>query len=71
VVERDHIKNRLYNERRVKALEKYVEELEKKAKVEINAANLAKVKIDMTPGPLMPGMPGMPGMHGHPHRRGR
>ena len=66
-VERDRIKNRLYNERRVKALEKYVDDLEKKAKVEINDANLAKVKIDMTPGPLMPGMPGM-GMPGRPHR---
>jgi peptidyl-prolyl cis-trans isomerase C len=58
-MEKDRIKNRLYNERRMKALESYVEDLQKKSKVEIDEGNLAKVKIDMSIDP------GKPTFHDH------
>ncbi len=67
-LERVRIRNRLYNEKRMKAMEKYVEDLQAKAKVQVNDANLAKVKISTDPGPaddpmghMHPGM-GRPGM---------
>jgi peptidyl-prolyl cis-trans isomerase C len=58
-MEKDRIKNRLYNERRMKALEQYVDGLQKKSKIEINDGNLARVKIDMSIEP------GKPAFHGH------
>ena len=47
--EREQIKNRLYNERRSQAILNFVNDLEKKAKVEINEANLKQVKPTMEP----------------------
>ena len=47
--ERERIKNRLYNERRSQAILDFVKDLEKKAKVEINEANLKQVKPTMEP----------------------
>jgi hypothetical protein len=46
-MEKGRIKNRLYNQRRLKAVEEYVEKLQKKTKVEVNDKNLEKVKIDV------------------------
>jgi hypothetical protein len=36
----------------MKGIEKYIEELQTKAKVEINEANLAKVKAELSPSPM-------------------
>jgi peptidyl-prolyl cis-trans isomerase C len=47
--EREQIKNRLYNERRSKAILDFVNALEKKANVKIDEKNLAKVKPTMEP----------------------
>lgn len=43
--EKDRIRNRLFNEKRVKAMEQYVETLQAKANIQINEQNLEKVKI--------------------------
>jgi peptidyl-prolyl cis-trans isomerase C len=43
--EKDHIKNRLLNEKRLKAVEDYIAKLQAQAKVQINEANLAKVSF--------------------------
>jgi peptidyl-prolyl cis-trans isomerase C len=67
-LEKVRIRNRLYNEKRMKALEKFVDDLQAKAKVQVNDANLAKVKVntdtrpDHVGGHGHPGMGGMPGM---------
>jgi len=53
-IEKQRIKNRVFRERRVKAINDFIDGLQKKAKVEINEANLAKVKVDLkgnTPAP--------------------
>jgi peptidyl-prolyl cis-trans isomerase C len=70
------IQNRLYRDKRQKAQEDFVNELKKKANVQVFEDKLGMVKIDTTPGagpgpgmggPGAPGMPGMPGMPpGHP-----
>jgi peptidyl-prolyl cis-trans isomerase C len=70
------IQNRLYRDKRTQAMEDYVGELKRKAKVQVNDANLAKVLIDTTPpGPTFGGVPvtppggaapGHPAMPGHP-----
>jgi peptidyl-prolyl cis-trans isomerase C len=62
-LERVRIRNRLYNEKRMKAMEKFVDDLQAKAKVQVNDANLAKVKVSVDPGPVDP----MLGGHGHGH----
>jgi foldase protein PrsA len=51
-LERNRIKNRLYNQRRLEAVEKFVDDLQGKAKVKILDKNLAKVKVDLDPKPL-------------------
>lgn len=48
--ERERIKNRLFNERRLKALEKFVEKLQAKASVKIFDKNLEKVELETRPG---------------------
>jgi peptidyl-prolyl cis-trans isomerase C len=48
-MERDRIKNRLFNERRLQAVERYVDELQSKAKVEIIDKNLSKVEVKDAP----------------------
>jgi peptidyl-prolyl cis-trans isomerase C len=65
------IQNRLYRDKRQKAQEDYINELKKKANVQLFEDKLAQVKIDTTPGTGMmgfpPGHPGMrPGMGGRP-----
>jgi len=52
--ERQRIRNRLFNERRIKAVEKLVGDLQAKSKVEINKANLAKVSLDPSAVPAEP-----------------
>lgn len=56
-MERDRIKNRLYNEKRLAAVNKYMEDLQKKAKVEIIKENLSKVKLKLTKSPPPPHAP--------------
>jgi parvulin-like peptidyl-prolyl isomerase len=51
-LEKNRIKNRLYNQRRLKALEKFVDDLQARAKVQIVDKNLSKVKVDLDPKPL-------------------
>jgi peptidyl-prolyl cis-trans isomerase C len=63
-MEKQRIRNRLYQEKRIKAMEKFVEDLQQKAKVVTNEANLAKVKVDQSGGPPPGHHMGMPG-HGH------
>jgi peptidyl-prolyl cis-trans isomerase C len=63
-MEKTGIRNRLYNERRTKAVEKFMDDLQAKAKVQINEANLAKVKIDPSMGPVPPHMRRGPGPRG-------
>lgn len=48
-LEKNRIKNRLFNERRLKAVEKFVKELQDKAKTSIVKKNLSKVKVRVTP----------------------
>lgn len=53
------IQNRLYRERRQKAMEEFVDGLKKGAKIEIKEAALAKVRVDTsTPPAVTPGEPG-------------
>jgi len=53
------IQNRLYRERRQKAMEEFVDGLKKNAKIEIKEAALGKVRVDTsTPPPVAPGEPG-------------
>lgn len=54
-LESARIKNRLFQEKRIKATENFIEQLQAKAKVEINEENLSKVKADMTPPSAGPG----------------
>lgn len=51
-LERNRIKNRLYNQRRLKAVEKFVDDLQARAKVQIIDKNLSQVKVDLDPKPL-------------------
>jgi peptidyl-prolyl cis-trans isomerase C len=71
------IRNKLFRDKRMAAQKDFVDGLKTTAKIEINEANLAKVRIDTSqatgtddghgrdmpplPIPAMPGMPGMPG----------
>lgn len=48
-VERNKIRNRLFNQRRLKAVEDYVEKLQAKAKVKIIEKNLEKIEVDLRP----------------------
>jgi peptidyl-prolyl cis-trans isomerase C len=48
-MEKDRIRNRLYNEKKIKVIEAFIEELKTKAKVTIDEANLAKVTLDLAP----------------------
>ncbi|MCC6746964.1 MAG: peptidyl-prolyl cis-trans isomerase [Deltaproteobacteria bacterium] len=59
VGEAGQIRNRLFEERRIKAVEGFVEQLHTKAKIEINEELLKKVEPELKGGPLPP--------HGHPH----
>src|SRR5262249_140304 len=53
------IQNRLYRERRQKAMEEFVDGLKKNAKIEIKEAALGKVRVDTsTPPPVAPAEPG-------------
>jgi parvulin-like peptidyl-prolyl isomerase len=56
-MERNRIRNRLYNERRLKAVEDFVKQLQESAKVEILEKNLAKVKTKDAPQPPASMMP--------------
>ncbi|HLL22159.1 MAG TPA: peptidyl-prolyl cis-trans isomerase [Kofleriaceae bacterium] len=47
------IRNKLFRESRVKAQKDFVDGLRGKAKIEINEANLAKVRIDTSTNPVM------------------
>lgn len=49
-LEKNRIKNRLFNERRLKAVEKFVKELQDKAKTVIVKKNLSEVKVNLSPG---------------------
>lgn len=60
--EMQRIRNRVFRERRVKSINDFIEGLQKKAKVEINEANLAKVKVD-----LKGNVPRPQGPDGHNH----
>lgn len=62
-MERDRIRNRLYNERRLQKVDQYVKDLQAKAKIEVLDQNLAKVKVKEAPHPpssLMPHPPHPP-----------
>jgi peptidyl-prolyl cis-trans isomerase C len=70
------IQNRIFRDKRTKAMEDFVAGLKAKAKIKINEDKLAKVRVDTTgagatPGTTMPGMPSgqpMPGGGGlDPH----
>jgi len=50
-MERDRIRNRLFNERRLQAVEDFVKKLQDQAKVEILDKNLAKVEVKDAPHP--------------------
>ena len=64
--EKNRIKNRLFNERRFAAVNRYVEQLQAKAKVEVIEANLGKVAIDKPPaGGPKGGAVSKPPPHGH------
>jgi hypothetical protein len=45
--EKDRIKNKIFNERRFKAVNDFVDQLQAKAKVEIDEANLRQVKLEV------------------------
>ena len=45
--EKARIKNKIYNERRFKAVNDFVDRLQEKATVKIEEANLQKVKLDV------------------------
>ena len=63
--EKDRIKNRLFNERRTKAMESFIDDLQAKAKVQIDDKALEKVKLDLAaPAGGFGGGPG--GFHGGP-----
>jgi peptidyl-prolyl cis-trans isomerase C len=49
--EKNRIKNQLFNERRLQAVERFVAQLLAKAKVKIYEENLAKVKVQAKEGP--------------------
>jgi hypothetical protein len=71
-VERDRIRNLVFNEKRMKALEKYIEELQKKAKVRVFEENIGKVKIDFTqPKGGADRLSPMPDPHGRGGHMGR
>jgi len=62
-----NIRNKLFRDRRMAAQKLFVEAARAKAKVEINQANLAKVRVDMSNAPgdegrdaAMPPLPGAP-----------
>jgi peptidyl-prolyl cis-trans isomerase C len=55
------IQNRIYRDKRTKAMEDFVKNLRDKAKVTIDEAALAKVRVDTTPPP--PGPPGADDPH--------
>jgi peptidyl-prolyl cis-trans isomerase C len=46
--EKDRIKSRIYNERRMKAVEGFIDDLQAKAKVAIDDKALEKVKVDLS-----------------------
>jgi peptidyl-prolyl cis-trans isomerase C len=50
-MERDRIRNRLFNERRLQAVERFVKDLQSKAKIEILDGNLKKVQLKNAPHP--------------------
>jgi len=50
-LEKNRIKNRIFNERRLKAVEAFVAKLQDKAKVQIIKENLSKVKVLLSPAP--------------------
>jgi hypothetical protein len=56
-MERNRIRNRLFNERRLKAVEEFVKTLQANARVEILEKNLAKVKLKDAPHPPSSMMP--------------
>lgn len=60
--EKDRIRSRVYNERRLKAMEKFVLDLQAKAKVQIDEKALAKVKVDLSAKSPASGFHGQ-----HPH----
>lgn len=47
--EKQRIKNRLFNQRRFEAVNRYVDELQQKARIEIDEKNLARVEIEPPP----------------------
>jgi peptidyl-prolyl cis-trans isomerase C len=53
------IQNRLYRERRQKAMEEFVDGLKKTAKIEVKDGALAKVRVDTSAPPTPPGSPAM------------
>jgi peptidyl-prolyl cis-trans isomerase C len=66
------IQNRIYRDKRTKAMEDFVNNLRGQAKIELFEDRLGKVRIDTSaPAPMPPGAPGgapgMPGMDPHGH----
>lgn len=62
------IQNRIYRDKRTKAMEDFVSNLKAQAKIQTFDDKLAKVRIDTSaPPPGAPGMPGMPGGAEDPH----
>ncbi|MFH1131762.1 MAG: peptidyl-prolyl cis-trans isomerase [Pseudomonadota bacterium] len=51
-LEKDRIKNRVFNERRISSVNEFIERLHDQAKVTINEGNLAKVKIERPTSPM-------------------
>ncbi len=73
------IQNRIYRDKRTKAMEDFVKNLRDQAKIEMHEDRLAKVRIDTSvpptapgpgPAPGMPGFPETPGGGGDPHGGG-
>jgi peptidyl-prolyl cis-trans isomerase C len=60
------IQNRIFRDKRTKAMEDFVNNLKSQAKIEIHEDKLAKVRID-TSAPATPPPGGMPGMDPHGH----
>jgi parvulin-like peptidyl-prolyl isomerase len=65
--EKDRIRSRVFNEKRLRAMEKFVEDLQARAKVQIDDKALAKVKVDLSAKPLRPRLSGHGHPGGHPH----
>jgi len=65
VMERDRIRNQLFNERRTQKVDQFVKDLQARAKVQVLDQNLAKVQVKDTPQPPSSFMP-QPPHHGPP-----